>query len=352
MARGLILPSVVNHPESELRPFQRQALDALRSGASVVCVAPTGRGKSRIFEQFALESRRPFALISPLVALARQQRNTFKALGLERALVCSPEQRESSRGQRLWASVRPDWVVVDECHCVWEWGQGFRKAFRRVVDPILDSPEIKQTLWLTATLPPFARLELRQWLHDRGRPVVEIGAFDLPEGLRVAAAYVPWRDRLDALAGWMQTHPEPGLIFAWTREGTERLTRYLQASGRRVAAYHAGLSREERCVVELQLARGELDCVVATSAFGMGVHFPDLKWALLWQAPSSPLALAQAVGRVGRGGTGEAWVFWEKEDFSLWERMGAPEADLEMSRRALSHPRGLVAGLQTYFNGG
>jgi ATP-dependent DNA helicase RecQ len=206
---------------------------------------------------------------------------------------------------------------MDECHSCWDWGESFRPALRDALK-LVSELGIPRSLWLTATLPEPARKLLRDRLPE---PLRFQGGFQLPEGLELRILRVPWPERADALRRWLELRLEPGIVFVATRSGAERVARLVRVS-RDAVAYHAGLSSEERAAIEVRLRAGECFVLVATSAFGMGMHFPQLHWALLWQAPPSVLALAQAAGRVGRGGERAiAAVFWDEDDFRLVEWM-------------------------------
>jgi ATP-dependent DNA helicase RecQ len=332
----------------ELRPFQLQALQALSRPGHLICVAPTGSGKSLIYEKLAKEEGFRTLLVSPLIALASQQNARLKSLGLRTCLgagsfsthgrtetpkpgsdvwIVSPEILTGDRSSliRDW---NPDFLVVDECHCLWEWGRDFRPAFQRLPD-LLERHSFSRSLWLTATLPPRARTELRKRLPE---PLHEIGEFRLPEALELRITRVPWPDRLAFFLRWLEFRSSAGIVFVCSRVECERLARALQAYGRRAIAYHAGLSQEERRAHERAIDQGVPEIVVATSAFGMGMHFEQLRWAVLWQAPWSLLSLAQAIGRVGRGDRGEALVLWDSEDFRLleWSTRGSAERQRQL----------------------
>src|SRR5262249_24821920 len=156
-----------------LRPFQQAALEALVHPGHVLCVAPTGSGKSLIYERAAQKPGRRTLLITPLVALARQQHERLSARatatlgagsgsqgpppGAESGIwLASPESLQSPRSLPALRRWRPDFLVVDECHCLWEWGESFRPAFR-AIPGLLRELAIDSSLWLTATLPPEAR---------------------------------------------------------------------------------------------------------------------------------------------------------------------------------------------------
>jgi ATP-dependent DNA helicase RecQ len=332
----------------QLRPFQIEALEALQRPANVICVAPTGSGKSLIYERLARNPGIRLLLVSPLVALARQQRARLGGA----ARVLSPEAlAEPSRLKEL-DELKPNFLVVDECHCLWDWGERFRPAFREI-PRLLKRYSFNRTLWLTATLPPDARSELKKIFET---PPIELGRFALPENLSLDVARQPLARRMQTVLDWSEKNPEPGIVFTQTREMTERLARLLRGAGVNACAYHAGLSREERKLLEEQVGHATPQVVVATSAFGMGMDYPHLRWAVLWQAPPSLLALAQAIGRVGRGSeAARALLLWDDDDFQLleWITRGSEKAREDAAAvaefaRSESDRRGI---LERYFNG-
>ncbi len=351
-------------PRHTLRPFQRDALTALQSPGHVICVAATGSGKSLIYEkQAALPGQRTL-LITPLIALARQQARRLEALGLNvstgagataesQVWIWSPEKltdpfQANLQKLRRWS---PTFLVVDECHCVWEWGAGFRPAFSKLPEwvNLLDVP---RSLWLTATLPTECRRDLKSRLPN---PQHDVGDFSLPAGLHIKTLQVPWLDRSHALLRWTELNHEPGIIFTATRAGAERVARLLKASRSGVIVYHAGLSPEERQGLEALIEKGKADIVVATTAFGMGMDHARFRWVALWQAPTSLLTLTQMIGRVGRAGSkAKALLLWDWEDFRLLEwsqgEHAKKNADLPRLARFLSQPQKQSEILHEYFH--
>lgn len=321
-----------------LRLFQKQALEALEKPAHVICVAATGSGKSLIYENHALRSKKRMLLVTPLIALARQQAERLRSLGLKITLgagsfastgkverpdpgshvwIVSPEMLQSRATREHLETVwRPEFLVVDECHCLWDWGDGFRPAFRQVPE-LIHQLSIPQSLWLTATLPVVARRELISDLRSQNK-IIEIGQFSLPTRLRLDVHRVPLALRTQATLSFVRTRTDPGIVFVNRRKDTDRLSRLLSAAGVPVLSYHAGLCVEERRNLE-RLIQDEIPhVIVATSAFGMGMDFSHLRWSLLWQAPPSLLGLAQAIGRVGRSNQpGHGVLFWDHPDFRL-----------------------------------
>lgn len=360
--------------EFELRDFQKEALRALRRPGHLLCVAPTGSGKSLIFEKLVQRPGVRMLLVTPLVALGRQQARKLRAQGIEvslasgnslgeefavlpsektQAWIVSPETLQFQSRKKILDEWRPSLLVVDECHCLWEWGEDFRPAFADLPE-LIEEFQIARSLWLTATLPFEARKRLRARLPGRR---VEIGSFEIPEQLSLSFHQVPWVNRSAFLAELILNQAQgPGLIFVSTRESTLKVTRLLSAMGKRAVSYHAGMSQEERRILEDQVRSGVPEIVVATSAFGMGMDFSHLRWVLLWQLPHSVLSLAQAMGRVGRSHQkGQAWVLWDYEDFRLleWGVRSSPRrlAELKALLSLMKDAGCRKAAITRYFEG-
>ncbi|HAR42082.1 MAG TPA: hypothetical protein DCS07_05540, partial [Bdellovibrionales bacterium] len=275
--------------------------------------------------------RKRTLLITPLIALARQQVADLQNRGFRVRVstggrtelplddteiwIVSPEALMSDSRRVALDYWRPELMVVDECHCLWDWGEEFRPAFNRIPS-LLERFNITRSLWLTATLPVSARASLKKLLPSS---VIEIGQFDLPENFRLTVQELSSADRLDALLRWTSSQDEHGIIFAQTRANAERIGRLMTVFGKRTVTYHAGLSSEERHIIENQIKTASTEIIVATSAFGMGMNHKHLRWVVVWQPPSTLLSLTQAIGRAGRDPAkpGKALVLWNLDDFRL-----------------------------------
>jgi len=350
----------------QLREFQIKSIRHLaKKNSHLICVSPTGSGKSLIYEQLCAEKGMKILLVSPLVALARQQEQSLLQLGISatrnlpspdtQAWIVSPESLISSKAVSALKRYRPDLLVVDECHCLEEWGENFRPAFLEI-PKLVNQYGIARSLWLTATLPPSDLKNLKKNLPQNTK---NFGSFALPSDLYLSFARIPLPVRPSQLIDFLLHEKRAGVVFTSTRASAEKVALLIQATGRSAVFYHAGLSLEERKSKE-RVIEEESRVVVATSAFGMGVHYPHLRWAICYHAPSSPLSLAQSLGRAGRiGGNCDdllpprALVFWDEDDFRLIEWIAGSSIRrreaLQSTRRILGTSSCRRSALQDYF---
>ena len=325
-----------------LKSFQKEAYLSLRNNAHTILVAPTGSGKSLIFQKYLFERRKRLRtlFISPLNALARQQAQRLKALGIEVKVgvgikgegppsgpgvwVINPERIRDVTSKndpiQQWA---PQLLVVDEAHCVWEWGDGFRPEFKRVLD-LVERYSIQKSFWCTATLPVGAREEILSKIPESAS---QMGQFEFPACVEIEKLRCSHSLRVLKLKQICeQMGVASGIIFVATRFAAENLVKYFSAWEMNALIYHAGMSQEERLALEARLERAQLNqesiILIATSAFGMGMDYGFLKYCVLFEPSFNLLSLAQSLGRVGRSGEkSKAWVLWHDDDFLRYEWM-------------------------------
>ncbi len=329
----------------KLRPGQGEAVRALVKGSDVLVVMPTGSGKSAVYQLAGLLLDGPTVVVSPLIALQRDQLAGLAAHGgkpgLEAVAVNSAQGAEQTT--HAWESLRTgtaefiflapeqlanDEVVdrlaeagvslfaVDEAHCVSAWGHDFRPDYLRIGDVMerLGSPTI---VALTATAAPPVRAEIIEKLKMR-RPVQIVQGFDRPNLRLEVYRFTDGQRKQTAVLEKVQDLSGSGLIYTATRKGTEQYAEALQAAGRKAAAYHAGMKAAERERVHTGFLAGQIDVVVATTAFGMGIDKPDVRFVVHADISDSLDSYYQEIGRAGRDGDpADALLFYRSEDLGL-----------------------------------
>jgi ATP-dependent DNA helicase RecQ len=353
----------------EFRPGQEAAMQAITAGRDTLAVLPSGAGKSAVYTVAGLLLEGPVLVISPLIALQRDQVQRLQELGPEvgeaallnsslsavehqavldglgdgtvRFCFLAPEQLAKPEVVAAFRQAGPALFVVDEAHCVSAWGHDFRPDYLRlggVVEQLGHPP----VLALTATAAPPVRAEIVERLEMRD-PAVVVAGFDRPEiRLEVehhadaTAKRTAVLDRTTAM-----TEQGTGILYSATRKGTEDLAEGLTDRGLRAAAYHAGLKKSDREEVQQAFMAGELDVVVATTAFGMGIDNPNVRFVVHAEPADSIDSYYQEIGRAGRDGEpATAVLVYRQEDLGLrrFFAAGAP-AEVELQQVA-----GLVTG--------
>ncbi len=308
-----------------LRPGQEEAASAVLAGRDVLAVLPTGSGKSAIYQIAGALIDGATVVVSPLIALQRdqvgaigeqlggatqvnssmtgtQRRQAFEGLreGDIEFVFVAPEQLANDETLERIVAAEPSLVVVDEAHCISSWGHDFRPEYLRLGE-MLESLGSPQVLALTATAAPPVRREIVDQLGMRD-PVEVIAGFFRPNiHLEVATATDPEQAEA-ALLERAASLEGTGIVYVATRRQAEEVAGELVARGRDAAAYHAGLGTKRRDEVHDRFLQPEPFVVVATIAFGMGIDAPHVRFVLHADPPESLDAYYQELGRAGRDG--------------------------------------------------
>ena len=330
----------------DFRGVQEAVIDRVMAGRHTLAVMPTGAGKSLCYQVPALARPGTALVISPLIALMHDQIRAAEAFGIRAAALTSadanraetidrlrrgaldliyvaPERATGEAFRGLVESVKLALIAIDEAHCVSEWGHDFRPDYR-LLRPLLDAFAEVPRLALTATADRRTRDDILVQLGIPAEGLVVAG-FDRPN----IRYHVRPRDGVAAqLKALLAEQPGAGIVYAPSRDGTERLAEKLGATGRPVLPYHAGLDPAVRARNQAAFVRSEEMVMVATVAFGMGIDKPDVRFVAHAGIPKSIEAYYQETGRAGRDGDpAEAWLFWGAEDFAKARRRIATEVE-------------------------
>src|SRR5215472_8542966 len=308
----------------EFRPAQKQVIDKVIAGENVLAVMPTGSGKSLCYQLPALALPGLTLVVSPLIALMKDQVDQLNQLGLPATVINStvsreqqrsrleqaiagrikllyvaPERFQSEEFQVGIARSRVSLFAVDEAHCISLWGHDFRPDYLRLRQVIsgLKSPPV---LALTATATPAVRRDILTQLGiDNAAQVVS--GFDRPNLYLEVREVATNLEKIRAIVELSRWAPV-GIVYAGTRKNVEEMYGNLRRAGIETAAYHAGLALPERKSVQEKFMKSSGCVIVATNAFGMGIDRSDVRFVVHADIPDSVEAYYQEIGRAGRDG--------------------------------------------------
>lgn len=310
---------------ASFRAGQRPVIDAVMAGRDTVAVMPTGSGKSLCYQLPALAGEGVTVVVSPLIALMKDQVDALERRGIKAALVNStllpgrqmmeiarvrsgearllyvaPERFANDAFMTAMQSVNVRLLAVDEAHCISQWGHDFRPAYLRMSQAAkaLGRPPV---LALTATATPEVRADIIKHLALKD-PSVHVTGFDRPNLTLRVENVSGQADKLKTIADAIRAAGFPGIVYAATRKRAEELTRHLLGLKMRAVCYHAGLSDQQRHQIQDQFMSNQAQVIIATNAFGMGVDKADIRFVVHHDLPRALEAYYQEVGRAGRDG--------------------------------------------------
>lgn len=344
----------------KFRPGQEEIVASVIAGRDTLAIMPTGGGKSLCFQLPALCREGVTVVISPLIALMRDQVRALREVGVAagaltsgntdeeteevfaaldegrlKLLYMAPERLAASGSRALMQRIGVSLIAVDEAHCVSQWGHDFRPDYLRI--GALRADLGVPVAAFTATADAETRAEIVTRLFDGQPPETFLRGFDRPN---IHLAFQPKNNpRRQILEFAAARKGQSGIVYCGTRAKTESLAKALRDDGHAAVAYHGGMEADDRRLVETRFQREDGLIVVATVAFGMGVDKPDIRWVAHADLPKSIEAYYQEIGRAGRdGASAETLTLYGAEDIRL-RRAQIDESAAPAERRDADHGR-------------
>jgi len=311
---------------SQFRPGQKEIVESILAGHDVVALMPTGGGKSLCFQLPAVLNAKITVVISPLIALMKDQVDSLNARGIAATFINSsldqielesrmndiragkiklvylaPERLANATFQKMFFALDIFLLAIDEAHCVSQWGHDFRPDYLEIRRHIRNMKTRPVVAAFTATATPEVKDDIIERLELQN-PKVFIRGFDRPNLKFFVQANLKPKEREAELLRIAKSIPGSGIVYTLSRKEAEKIAHYLTKHGLKAAAYHAGMTAEKRTKIQDEFMENRFKVIVATVAFGMGVDKADIRFVIHSGMPGSLEGYYQEAGRAGRDG--------------------------------------------------
>lgn len=322
------------------RPGQEEIINAILSGNNVLAVLPTGGGKSICYQIPALASKKFSIVVSPLIALMKNQvdslnkyepisafinstidyKETDKVLNLIsqnklKILYVSPEKLDSASFSERMRNLKPDFIFIDEAHCISEWGHNFRPSYRKI-KTFIDFVGVNSVSAFTATATEDVRNDIIEQLGMQNVSLFVRGF----ERNNLSLNVIETTNKKEKLLDILKKNQGPSIIYAATRKITEDVTDFLRANHINAVYYHAGITTELRRIIQDDFQSDRIQVITATNAFGMGIDKSNIRTVIHFNLPPSIENYYQEIGRAGRDGLpSNIYLLYDKNDKQIQE---------------------------------
>jgi len=352
---------------------QEEIIESILDGNDTFVIMPTGGGKSLCYQLPALLLEGTAIIVSPLIALMKNQVDSIRGYGAEdsvahflnssltktqikqvkediisqktKLLFVAPETLNKEDNVKFFQSVKISFVAIDEAHCISEWGHDFRPEYRRIKKMIDSLPERVPVVALTATATEKVRSDIKKNLEMKN-PNTFIDSFNRVNLYYEVRPKVSKDETIRQIVRYIKQHPgQSGIIYVQSRKNTEEIAKVLQINGVNAAAYHAGLDSKTRSKVQDDFLMEEVDVICATIAFGMGIDKPDVRFVIHNDIPKSIENYYQETGRAGRDGLeGNCIAFYSLKDILKLEKFlrDKPVAERELATQLIDEVVGFA----------
>ena len=346
---------------------QEKIIEALLAGKDTFVIKPTGGGKSLCYQLPALVSEGVAIIVSPLIALMKNQVDLVRGFssydavahflnstlnkreikevhddllsGKTKMLYVAPETLTKQENLEFFSDLKISFFAVDEAHCISEWGHDFRPEYRRLREMMIQISPDAPMIALTATATPKVQSDIIENLSLKD-PKIFISSFNRPNLYYEIIPKINKDDTLKHMAKFIvQNKGKSGIIYTTNRKTTEELANMLMANGIKAVAYHAGLDSKLRAERQDKFLGEDVQVIVATIAFGMGIDKPDIRFVIHYNIPKSIENYYQETGRGGRDGMeGKCILYYSHKDVAKLEHLmrDKPLSEREVGNQLIS----------------